>query len=157
MGFIKEFKTFALKGNMMDLAVGVIIGGAFNGIVTSLVNDVIMPFVSLFIGKIDFNNLFVALDGNTYTTLAAAKAAGASVICYGSFITALINFLILAFVVFLMVKGLNKLNSVTLQRNAVPAAPTTKKCPFCQSEIDIHAVRCPHCTSEIPTEEAAEA
>ena len=122
MGFIKEFKTFALKGNMMDLAVGVIIGGAFNGIVTSLVNDVIMPFVSLFIGKIDFNNLFVALDGNTYTTLAAAQAAGASVICYGSFITALINFLILAFVVFLMVKGLNKLNSVTLQRNAVPAA-----------------------------------
>ena len=92
MGFIKEFKTFALKGNMMDLAVGVIIGGAFNGIVTSLVNDVIMPFVSLFIGKIDFNNLFVALDGNTYTTLAAAQAAGASVICYGSFITALINF-----------------------------------------------------------------
>ena len=151
MGFIKEFKTFALKGNMMDLAVGVIIGGAFNGIVTSLVNDVVMPVVSLFTGKIDFNNLFIALDGNTYATLAAAQEAGAAVISYGSFITAL------AFVVFLMVKGLNKLNSVTLQRNAVPAAPTTKKCPFCQSEIDIHAVRCPHCTSEIPTEEAAEA
>lgn len=151
MGFVQEFKKFALKGNMMDLAVGVIIGGAFNGIVTSLVNDVIMPVVSLFTGKIDFNNLFIALDGNAYATLDAAQAAGASTIAYGSFITAIINFLILALVVFFLVKGLNSLHR---EAPAAPAAPTTKKCPFCQTEIDIHATRCPHCTSELPAEEA---
>lgn len=153
MGFIQEFKKFALKGNMMDLAVGVIIGGAFNGLVTALVDNVIMPVVSLFTGKIDFNNLFIALDGGQYATIEAAQAAGVSVLGYGSFITALINFLIMALVVFFLVKGLN---AIYHEKPAAPAAPATKKCPFCQTEIDIHATRCPHCTSELP-EETAEA
>lgn len=152
MGFMKEFKKFALKGNMMDLAVGVIIGGAFNGIISSLVNDVFMPVISLFTGKIDFANLFIALDGGTYKTLEEAQTAGASVLAYGSFITALINFIILAFVVFLIVKALNKMEK-TLVKEEAPAAPTTKKCPFCLSDIPLAATRCPHCTSEQPTEE----
>ena len=138
MGFIQEFKKFALKGNMMDLAVGVIIGGAFNGLVTALVDNVIMPVVSLFTGKIDFNNLFIALDGGQYATIEAAQAAGVSVLGYGSFITALINFLIMALVVFFLVKGLN---AIYHEKPAAPAAPATKKCPFCQTEIDIHATR----------------
>ena len=147
MGFMKEFKKFAMKGNMMDLAVGVIIGGAFNGIISSLVNDVFMPVISLFTGKIDFANLFIALDGGTYKTLEEAQTAGA-----GSFITALINFIILAFVVFLIVKALNKMEKALVKEEA-PAAPTTKKCPFCLSDIPLAATRCPHCTSEQPTEE----
>lgn len=140
----KEFKKFALRGNMIDLAVGMIIGSAFTSIVNSLVNDMIMPIVSLFTGKVDFANLFLALDGNTYATLEAAQEAGAATFNYGTFISNVINFLIMAFVVFLFVKGMNKL------KREEPAAPvTTKKCPFCQSEISIEATRCPHCTSEL--------
>jgi len=147
----KEFKEFAVKGNMMDLAVGVIIGGAFNALVSSLVNDIIMPVLSLVTGKIDFNNLFIALDGNKYTTLEAAKEAGASTINYGTFIAGIINFIIMAFVVFLIVKGINKLRKAGEKPAApeTPAEPTTKVCPFCQSEISIKAVRCPHCTSKL--------
>ncbi len=142
---LKEFKEFALKGNMLDLAVGVIIGGAFNSIVKSLVDDIIMPFISLFTGKIDFSNLFIALDGSSYTTLAAAQEAGAATLNYGNFISGVINFVIMAFVVFMIVKSVNKMNK---KPEAAPAAPTTKICPHCKSEIHIDATRCPHCTSE---------
>ena len=142
----KEFKQFALKGNMLDLAVGVIIGGGFNGLITSLVNDIIMPFISLFTGKLDFTNMFIALDGNKYATLADAQAV-TSTIAYGSFITGLINFLLTAFVVFLLVKQLNKLHKK--EAPAPAPAPTTKVCPYCKSEIHIDAVKCPHCASEL--------
>lgn len=143
---LKEFKEFALKGNMLDLAVGVIIGGGFNGLITSLVNDIIMPFISLFTGKLDFSNMFIALDGNKYATLADAQAV-TSTIAYGSFITGLINFLLTAFVVFILVKQLNRLHKKNVP--AAPAAPTTKTCPYCRSEIHIEATKCPHCASEV--------
>ena len=139
---LKEFKEFALKGNMIDLAVGVIIGGAFNSLVTSLVENIIMPILSLVTGKIDFSNLFIALDGNTYKTLAAAQAAGASTVNYG-----LLNFLIMAFVIFMIVKTMNKLRTKT--EKTVEEKPTKKICPYCQSEISIKASRCPHCTSQL--------
>ena len=142
---LKEFKEFALKGNVIDLAVGVIIGGAFNSLVTSLVNEMIMPLISILTGKIDFSNLFIALNGKNYDTLKQAQDAGAATLNYGSFITGLLNFLIMAFVVFLMVKAINKLKS----RNEIPAEPTTKVCPHCKSEVHIDADRCPHCTSEL--------
>lgn len=141
---LKEFKKFALRGNMMDLAVGVIIGGAFNSLVTSLVNDIIMPFLSLFTGKLDFSNWFIALDGKKYETLALAQEAGVATINFGTFLSGVLNFVIMAFVVFLIVKAMNK-----LRKEEPPAAPTTKKCPHCMSVIDIKATRCPHCTSEL--------
>ena len=139
---LKEFKKFALRGNMIDLAVGMIIGSAFTGIVNSLVNDIIMPVVSIFTGKVDFTNWFISLDGSHYPTLEAAQAAGAATFNYGSFISNVINFIIMAFVVFMFVKLMNKLS----HKEEAPAAPTTKKCPYCQSEISIEATRCPHCT-----------
>lgn len=143
---LKEFKKFAIKGNMMDLAVGVIIGGAFNSLVSSLVNDIIMPILSLFTGKLDFTNWFIALDGKKYETLAAAQEAGVATVNFGTFISGVLNFIIMAFVVFLIVKGMNKLR---VEKPAAPAAPTTKKCPHCMSEIDINATKCPHCTSDL--------
>ncbi len=146
MKMMEEFKKFALKGNMIDLAVGVIIGGAFNGIVSSLVNDIIMPVLSLFTGKLDFANWFVALDGNTYLTLAEAQEAGAATLNYGNFISGIINFVIMAFVVFMLVKGINKMKK---EEAPAPVAPTTKKCPFCKSEIALDATKCPHCTSNL--------
>lgn len=142
--FLAEFKKFALKGNMIDLAVGVIIGGAFNGLVTSLVNDIIMPVLSLFTGKMDFENWFVALDGETYATIEAAKEAGAATLNYGNFISGIINFIIMAFVVFMLVKAINK-----LKKDEPAAAPTTKKCPFCKTDIPLEATKCPHCTSAL--------
>lgn len=145
---LKEFKEFALKGNMIDLAVGVLIGGAFNGLVKSLTDNLIMPVLSLITGKIDFTNLFIALDGNSYKTLAEAQAVGAATFNYGLFITEVLNFIIMAFVIFLMVKGINKLRTIG-EKPVEEAAPTTKTCPFCKSEIAIDAMRCPHCTSEI--------
>lgn len=145
---LKEFKEFAIKGNMIDLAVGVIIGGAFNSLVTSLVDNIIMPLISLVAGKLDFSNWFLALDGNHYDTLAEAQKAGAATLNYGTFISGFINFIIMAFVVFLLVKGVNKLRTIG-EKQEVPAAPTTKVCPFCKSEIAIDAQRCPHCTSEL--------
>ena len=154
-GFFREFKEFALKGNMMDLSVGMIIGAAFTAIVQSLVNDIINPFLGIFTGKINFSDLFIALDGKEYASLAAAEKAGAAVIKYGSFLSALINFLIMALVVFLLVKGLNKLRSLA-EKPEAPAAPTTKVCPFCKTEIAIDAVRCPHCTSVLEETPAAE-
>lgn len=149
---LKEFKKFALKGNMIDLAVGVIIGGAFNGLVNSLVKDIITPLLSLLTGKIDFTNLFIALDGNKYATLAEAQELGVATVNYGSFISGLINFIIMAFVVFLLVKGINKLRTIN-EKPETPAAPTTKKCPYCLSEIAIEATRCPHCTSDLKEQE----
>ena len=142
---LKEFKEFALKGNMIDLAVGVIIGGAFNSLVTSLVDNIIMPVISIFTGKIDFSNLILSLDGKEYDTLAQAQKAGAATLNYGTFITGLLNFIIMAFVVFLLVKAMNKLRT----HNEVPQEATTKICPHCKSEIHIDADRCPHCTSKL--------
>ena len=143
---LKEFKEFALKGNMMDLAVGVIVGGAFGSIINSLVNDILMPIISIFTGNIDFSNLFIALNGEKYATLAEAQEAGASVLAYGSFISAIINFVILAFVVFMIVKAMNKARKA---EEPAPEAPTTKACPYCKSEIALDAVRCPHCTTKL--------
>ena len=141
---MKEFKQFAVQGNMLDMAVGMIIGAAFKDIVNSVVNDLIMPVVSIFTGKVDFANMFIALDGGTYATLADAEAAAAPVLKYGTFITEVINFVILAFVIFMMVKMVNKLRTPE-----APAAPTEKTCPFCQTKISIKATKCPHCTSEL--------
>lgn len=145
---LKEFKQFAIKGNMIDLAVGMIIGTSFNKIVSSLVNDMIMPVLGIFTGKIDFAQLYIALDGNTYESLSAAEEAGAACFKYGSFIAGLIDFLIMAFIVFLFVRGVNKLREANKEPEA-PKAPTTKTCPFCKSSISIEATRCPHCTSEL--------
>lgn len=152
---LKEFKEFAIKGNMLDMAVGVIIGTAFSGLVTALVNNVVMPLLSVFTGKLDFSQLFIAMDGNHYATLADAEAAGASVVAYGSFISQVLNFLIMAFVVFLFVRGVNKMRNHGKKEEA-PKAPTTKKCPYCLSEIPIAATRCPHCTSQLETAAEAE-
>ncbi len=147
MKMMKEFKDFAMKGNVIDLAVGVIIGGAFGKIVTSVVSDLIMPVITLITGKIDFANLFFSLDGKSYNTLADAKAAGASTLNYGNFITSVIDFLIIAFCIFIIIKQINK-----MKRKPAPApaaAPTEKICPYCQSKINIQAVKCPFCTSQL--------
>lgn len=147
-GFIAEFKKFIMRGNVIDLAVGVIIGGAFQSIVKSLVDDIFMPIISLATKGIDFSNWFIALDGGKYDTLAQAQEAGAAVISYGNFISAVINFIIMAFIIFLFVKAINTLAEKT-KKAEEPAAPTTKKCPYCMSEIDIEATKCPHCTSSL--------
>ncbi|HNR80097.1 MAG TPA: large conductance mechanosensitive channel protein MscL [Mesotoga infera] len=144
----KEFKKFISRGNVIDLAVGIIIGGAFQVIVRSLVDDIIMPILGLFTGGIDFSNLYINLSGGSYETLAAAKAAGAATINIGLFINAVINFLILAFVIFLIVRQINKIRERQKKEEA-PAAPTTKTCPFCHTSIPIEATRCPNCTSEL--------
>jgi large conductance mechanosensitive channel len=141
---LKEFKKFALRGNMIDLAVGIIIGGAFSSIVNSLVNDIIMPILSLLTKRIDFSNLFIALDGKHYDTIALAQEAGVATVNYGMFISGVLNFLIMAFVVFMMVRWINK-----LKKPDAPAAPTTKQCPHCFSEINMKATKCPNCTSDI--------
>ncbi len=141
---LKEFKDFAIKGNVMDMAIGVVIGGAFGKIVTSLVNDLIMPIIGLLVGNADFANLFISLDGNKYATLAEAVELGVPTFNYGIFINTIIEFLIIAFSIFIVIKQLNK-----FKREEPEAAPTTKKCPYCQSEIDLEATRCPHCTSEL--------
>lgn len=146
--FMEEFKVFIMRGNVMDLAVGVIIGGAFQAIINSLVNDVIMPLISLLTGGVDFTNWFIQLNGGEkFATLAAAQEAGVSVLAYGNFIAAIFNFLIMAFVIFCLVRTLNKISAK--RKPAEEEVVTTKKCPYCQSEIDINATRCPHCTSEL--------
>ena len=152
-GLVAEFKEFVMRGNVLDMAVGVIIGGAFGTIVSSLVDDVIMPIITLITGGINFDNWFVALDGQAYKTLAAAKEAGASTLNYGVFITKVINFLIVAFCIFMMIKAFNKASSLA-KKNEEPApeAPTTKVCPFCKNEIPIEAVRCGFCTSVVDPE-----
>jgi large conductance mechanosensitive channel len=146
----KEFKEFAMRGNVLDMAVGIIIGAAFGTIVTSLVSDIIMPPIGLLLGNVDFANLFITLkQGATagpYATLADAQAASAVTINYGLFINKIISFLIVAFSVFLLIKGMNKLKR---QEEAPPAEPTTKECPYCYSTISIKATRCAHCTAQI--------
>ncbi len=150
--FLNEFKEFALKGSMMDLAIGMIIGAAFTSIVSSLVNDVINPIIGIFTGKIDFSQLFLELDGQAYASLDAAEEAGAAVLKYGSFISNIINFVITALVVFLIVKILNTVRKkAESKKEAAPA--TTKTCPYCQSEISIKATRCPNCTSLLEVED----
>ncbi|HWT75900.1 MAG TPA: large conductance mechanosensitive channel protein MscL [Mobilitalea sp.] len=145
---LKEFKKFALRGNMIDLAVGIIIGGAFSGIVNSLVNDIIMPLLSLLTKNIDFTNLFIALNGVHYDSLKAAKDAKVATVNYGTFLSGVLNFLIMSFVVFLMVRWMNK-----LKKPEPAAAATTKKCPYCLSDINIEATKCPYCTSQVKESE----
>lgn len=149
---LKEFQAFAIQGNMIDMAVGMIIGAAFKDLVNSVVSDLVMPVISLFIGKMDFSNLFISLNGEHYATLADAQAANAATINYGLFITEVINFVIMAFVIFMAVKQIGKLKTALSRKEEAPAAPaepTEKVCPYCKSKIDIHATRCPHCTSEL--------
>lgn len=140
----KEFKEFAMKGNVLDLAIGVIIGAAFSKIVTSFVKDIIMPVLSLLTGKMDFSNLFVALDGKEYVTMEAAQKAGAATLNYGVFITSIIDFFLVAFSIFIVVKQINRFKAKT-----PPLEITTKNCPYCQNAISLQAVRCPHCTSAL--------
>ena len=142
----KEFKEFIMRGSVLDLAIGIIIGAAFGKIVTSFVNDILMPPVGLLLGKVDFTNLFINLSGQPYATLADAKAAGAATINYGLFINAVLDFVIIAFVIFLIVRQVNRMRR---KPAAVPAEPTTKECPYCFSVIPIKALRCPNCTSDL--------
>ncbi|NLJ41130.1 MAG: large conductance mechanosensitive channel protein MscL [Clostridiales bacterium] len=144
----KDFKKFAIQGNVMDLAIGVIIGGAFGKIVTSLVNDVIMPLISLLTGKMDFTNLFISLDGSNYQTLAEAAENGAATLNYGMFISTVIDFFLIALSIFLVIRQINKLKTEPPKKE-----PTTKKCDFCITEIPIKATRCPNCTSVLETED----
>ena len=150
MGMIKEFKEFAVKGNVVDMAVGIIIGAAFGTIVKSLVDDVIMPPIGLLLGNVDFSNLFIVLKSGAiagpFANLAAAKAAGAVTLNYGLFINTVISFLIVAFAVFMLVKNINRLKK---EQAVAPPPPSTKECPHCMSVVNIKAVRCPFCTSTL--------
>jgi len=151
MGMMKEFKEFAVKGNVVDMAVGIIIGGAFGTIVKSLVSDVLMPPIGLLMGGVDFANLFAVMKEGAeaaapYASLADAQAAGAVTVNYGVFFNNIISFLIVAFAVFMLIKGINNLKR---EEEAPPEEPTTKECPFCLSEVPIKASRCPNCTSEL--------
>ena len=141
---LKEFREFIMRGNVVDLAVGVIIGGAFGKIVSSLVSDVIMPPIGLLLNGMDFSNLFVSLTGQSYATLAEAQAAGAPTLNYGNFINSVIDFLLVGLVIFLLIRAINR-----LQRPAPAAEPSTKECPFCFSAIAVKATRCPSCTSQL--------
>jgi len=146
---LREFKEFAMRGNVVDLAVGVIIGAAFGKIVTSLVTDIIMPPLGLVLGRVDFSNIFLALNGGHYASLAEAKAAGAPTLNIGLFVNAIIDFIIVAFAIFLLVRQINRLKSDP------PATPTTRPCPYCISSIPLQATRCPNCTSELEPGPAA--
>ena len=143
---LKDFKEFAMRGNVVDLAVGVIIGGAFGKIVSSFVGDVLMPPIGLLLGKVDFSNLFVNLSGTAYPSVAAAKAAGAPTLNYGVFLNTVLDFVIVAFAIFLLVKQINRMHK---KPEEAPAPPSTKDCPFCVSPIPIKASRCPQCTSQL--------
>ncbi|GIQ70086.1 large conductance mechanosensitive channel protein MscL [Xylanibacillus composti] len=142
----KEFKTFAMRGNVIDLAVGVVIGAAFTGIVNSLVNDIIMPPIGLLLSGVDFNNLFISLDGTAYPSLAAAQEAGAATLNYGMFINNVINFLIIAFVIFLVIRQMNRMKR-KFEKQTAAKPPETKGCPDCMSEIPVQAKRCKYCTT----------
>jgi large conductance mechanosensitive channel len=142
---LEEFKKFVMRGNVLDLAVAVVIGGAFGAIVTSFVNDVLMPPIGLLLGRVDFSNLFVNLSGGSYPSVAAAKAAGAPTLNYGLFLNAVVNFLIVAFAIFLLLRQVNRF----VVKPTPAAAPTTKECAYCISTIPLRARRCPHCTSEL--------
>ena len=143
---LKEFKEFIMRGNVLDMAIGIIIGGAFGKIITSLVNDILMPPIGVLLGNVDFASLFINLSGKPYASLADAKAAGAATINYGLFLNTIIDFVIVAFVIFLLVRAVNRMRR---QQEAAPAAPTTKECPYCLSSIPIKATRCANCTSQL--------
>jgi large conductance mechanosensitive channel len=143
---LKEFKDFIMRGNVLDLAVAVIIGGAFGKVISSLVTDILMPPLGLILGKVDFNNLYINMSDTPYASLAEAQAAGAPTLTYGVFINTIINFLIVAAAIFLIIKLANRLQRL---KPAEKPAPTTKECPYCISNIPIKATRCPNCTSEI--------
>ncbi len=149
---LKEFKEFAMRGNVVDMAVGIIIGAAFGSIVSSLVSDVIMPPIGLILGNVDFSNLFIVLKSGSvagpYSSLSAAQEAGAVTINYGVFLNTILSFLIVAFAVFLLIRGINKLKR---QEEEPPAEPTTKECPYCFTTIAVKAIRCPNCTTELKT------
>ncbi len=145
---LKEFKEFAMRGNVLDMAIGIIIGAAFGKIITSFVNDILMPPIGLLLGKVDFSNLFINLSGKPSATLAEAKASGAVTISYGIFLNTIIDFIIVAFVIFLLIQQINRFKR---QPDAVPAVPELKECPYCFTAIPIKAVRCPNCTSELKT------
>ncbi len=141
---LKEFKEFVARGNVMDMAVGIIIGAAFGKIVTSFVGDILMPPLGLLLGKVDFSNLFISLSGQHFESLKAAKEAGAATLNYGIFINTVLDFIIVAFVIFLLIKQLNR-----LKRAEVPAPPATKDCPYCCTAIPVAAKKCGHCTSDL--------
>jgi len=141
---LKDFKEFAMRGNVVDMAIGIIIGAAFGKIVTSLVNDILMPPIGLVLGKVDFSNLFLNISGKSYDSVAAAKAAGAATINYGVFFNNIIDFVIVAFAIFLLIRQINRWN-----KPAAAAAPATKDCPYCVTAIPVKATRCPNCTSEV--------
>ncbi len=141
---LKEFKEFAMRGNVVDMAVGIIIGAAFGKIVSSLVADIIMPPIGVLLGNVDFSELFINLSGQTYASLAEAKDAGAATINYGIFINTVIDFVIVAFAIFMVIRMMNR-----MKRQEAPATPTTKKCPYCLSTVPLKATRCPECTSEL--------
>jgi large conductance mechanosensitive channel len=144
MAMFSEFKKFAMRGNVLDMAIGIIIGAAFGKIITSLVGDVLMPPLGLILGKVDFSNLFLNISGKSYDSLAAAKAAGAPTINYGIFLNNIIDFIIVAFAIFLLIRMVNRWN-----KPEPAAAPVTKECPYCATAIPIAAKRCPNCTSEL--------
>jgi large conductance mechanosensitive channel len=141
---LKEFREFVMRGNVVDMAVGIIIGAAFGKIVTSFVSDILMPPIGRLMGKMDFSNLFIDLSGTGFATLAEAKKAGAATINYGLFFNTILDFVIVAFAIFLLIRQINR-----MKREPAPAAPDTKECPFCLSMVPLKAVRCPHCTSEL--------
>jgi len=151
---MKKFRDFAMKGNVIDMAVGIVIGAAFGKIATSLVNDVIMPPIGMLLGKVDFNNLYVSLNGKVYESLDAAKKAGAATINYGTFINNVLDFLIVALAMFIIVQWYETM-AQRLEGPKPAAAPTTKDCPYCLSSIPIAATRCPHCTSQLEASQAA--
>lgn len=142
---LKEFKNFIMRGNVIDLAVAVIIGGAFGKIISSLVNDIIMPPIGLLLGKVDFSNLYINMSATKYTSLAEAQAAGAPTLNYGLFLNNVVDFVIVALVIFLLIRAMNRLT----KKEEKPAEVTTRECPHCMSTISRKASRCPHCTSEI--------
>jgi large conductance mechanosensitive channel len=144
---LKDFRSFLMRGNILDLAVAVVIGGAFGAIVTSFVKDILMPPIGLLLGKVDFANLFIDLSGGGYTTLAAAQEAGAATLNYGVFLNTIINFVIVAFAIFMLLRGVER-----ARKKEAPApapAPATKECPYCITQIAIKATRCPNCTSQL--------
>ena len=146
MKFVDDFKQFVMRGNVVDMAVGVIVGGAFGKIVSSLVNDVVMPPIGLLLGGVDFSSLFLSLNGQVYASLAEAQQAGAPTLNYGVFLNTVINFLIVAFVIFVVIRQISALKR---KPEPAPAVPTTKECPFCFSTVSLKATRCPNCTSQI--------
>ena len=143
---LKEFKEFAMRGNVLDMAVGIVIGASFGKIITSFVDDILMPPVGLLLGRMDFSNLFLSLSGQHYDSLAAAKAAGAATLNYGMFFNSVINFLIIAFAIFLLIRQVNR-----LKRAQAAAPPATRDCPHCLMPVPLKASRCGHCTSPLPT------